>query len=58
MFLSEIAPVNFRGAAGTFNQFVLVFAILLSQVLGLPEVMGTTELWPYLLGMIIKMLIF
>ncbi|CAH8527799.1 unnamed protein product [Schistosoma rodhaini] len=51
MFLSEIAPVNFRGAAGTFNQFVIVSAILLSQVLSLPEVMGTTELWPYLLAL-------
>ncbi|CAH8483852.1 unnamed protein product [Schistosoma turkestanicum] len=51
MFLSEIAPVDFRGAAGTFNQLVIVSAILLSQVLGLPEVMGTTELWPYLLAL-------
>ncbi|CAH8525908.1 unnamed protein product [Heterobilharzia americana] len=51
MYLSEIAPVTLRGAAGTFNQFVIVCAILLSQVLGLPEIMGTSELWPYLLGL-------
>ncbi|VDQ04398.1 unnamed protein product [Trichobilharzia regenti] len=52
MYLSEIAPVSFRGAAGTLNQLVVVCAILLSQVLGLPEVMGTDELWPYLLALV------
>ncbi|CAH8840012.1 unnamed protein product [Trichobilharzia szidati] len=53
MYLSEIAPVSFRGAAGTLNQLVVVCAILLSQLLGLPEVMGTDELWPYLLALCI-----
>ncbi|KAH8859733.1 Solute carrier family 2, facilitated glucose transporter member 3 isoform 3 [Schistosoma japonicum] len=53
MYLSEIAPVSFRGAAGTLNQFVIVIGILLSQILGLPQVMGTAELWPYLLALCI-----
>nr|CAH8839196.1 unnamed protein product [Trichobilharzia regenti] len=50
-YLSEIAPLSSRGAAGTMNQFVIVFAILLSQILGLSQVMGTETLWPYLLGL-------
>ncbi|KAK4469240.1 hypothetical protein MN116_006812 [Schistosoma mekongi] len=53
MYLSEIAPVSFRGVAGTLNQFVIVIGILLSQILGLPKVMGTAELWPYLLALCI-----
>lgn len=28
----------------------VVTAILLSQILGLKEIMGTAERWPYLLG--------
>lgn len=49
-YLSEIAPVKSRGAAGVMNQFVTVLAILLSQVLGLSQVMGTDKFWPFLLG--------
>ncbi|VDQ04058.1 unnamed protein product [Trichobilharzia regenti] len=52
-YLSEIAPLSSRGAAGTMNQFVIVFAILLSQILGLSQVMGTETLWPYLLALLI-----
>ncbi|CAH8503396.1 unnamed protein product [Heterobilharzia americana] len=40
-YLSEVAPPESRGAAGIVNQIVTVFAILLSQVLGLPQVMIT-----------------
>ncbi|CAH8525742.1 unnamed protein product [Heterobilharzia americana] len=50
-YLSEVAPPESRGAAGIVNQIVTVFAILLSQVLGLPQVMGTRILWPFLLGL-------
>ncbi|CAH8512159.1 unnamed protein product [Schistosoma margrebowiei] len=50
-YLSEIAPVKSRGAAGVMNQFVTVLAILLSQALGLSQVMGTDKFWPFLLGL-------
>ncbi|KAK4469667.1 hypothetical protein MN116_007196 [Schistosoma mekongi] len=50
-YLSEIAPIKARGVAGIMNQFVTVLAILLSQVLGLSQIMGTDKLWPFLLGL-------
>ncbi|VDK32188.1 unnamed protein product [Dibothriocephalus latus] len=53
VYLAEIAPVNIRGAAGIVHQLAVVIAILVSQVLGLTEVMGTATLWPYLLGLTI-----
>ena len=51
VYLSEVAPINLRGAAGTINQFAIVLAILISEILGLDNVMGNSALWPYLLGM-------
>ncbi|CAH8488028.1 unnamed protein product [Schistosoma turkestanicum] len=50
-YLSEIAPLKSRGAAGITNQFVTVLAILLSQILGLSQIMGNDKLWPFLLGL-------
>ena len=35
------------------NQLALVFGILLSNVLGIKEVLGTTNLWPVLVGLIL-----
>ncbi len=51
VYLSEIAPVSIRGASGIMHQLAIVSAILISQILGLRELMGTAELWPYLLGL-------
>jgi len=50
MYLSEIAPVNLRGAIGTVYQLIITISILISQVLGSQKVMGNDTLWPYLLG--------
>lgn len=50
MYLTEIAPLNFRGVFGSVNQFVLVGAILVSQFLGLPYILGSVEYWPLLFG--------
>jgi MFS family permease len=50
LYLSEIAPKNLRGAAGTLNQLAIVIGILLTNVMGLPQIFGTSELWPYLIG--------
>ena len=38
MYLSEVAPVNLRGALGTLNQFGIVSGLLISQILGLEMV--------------------
>ena len=50
MYLSEIAPVNLRGLAGTLNQLFLVIGNLFANVSGLPQLFGTTNLWPVLGG--------
>ncbi|XP_065584512.1 solute carrier family 2, facilitated glucose transporter member 1-like [Artemia franciscana] len=50
MYLSEISPVNLRGAVGTVYQLVLTISILISQILGMENIMGTEVLWPYLLA--------
>lgn len=50
MYLAEIAPIAYRGALGTMNQLIIVLAILLSEILGLPQVFGSATLWPLLLG--------
>ncbi|XP_033096081.1 glucose transporter type 1-like isoform X2 [Anneissia japonica] len=51
MYLSEIAPFNLRGGIGVLNQLGVTFGILLSQVLGLTEILGTQTLWGILLGL-------
>lgn len=50
MYLSEIAPTSLRGFAGVFNQLAITAGVLVSQILGLDVVLGTNELWPYVLG--------
>ena len=49
-YLSEIAPMTLRGALGTVNQLGVTVGLLLSQVLGLPLILGTKDGWPFLLG--------
>ncbi|XP_069946934.1 solute carrier family 2, facilitated glucose transporter member 1-like isoform X3 [Cherax quadricarinatus] len=51
MYLSEIAPVNLRGAIGTAYQLVLTISILFSQIMGLESILGTMDLWPILLAL-------
>ncbi|XP_054271345.1 solute carrier family 2, facilitated glucose transporter member 1-like isoform X1 [Macrosteles quadrilineatus] len=58
MYLSEIAPVHLRGAVGTTYQLVLTISILISQILGLSSMLGTEDLWPYLLAVIVLPAIF
>jgi len=41
MFLSEIAPFNYRGAFGTLHQLLVTGGIFLSSVFGLKELLGT-----------------
>lgn len=50
MYLTEIATINLRGALGTVSQLGVTIGLLLSQVLGLKEILGTKELWPFLFG--------
>lgn len=40
MYLTEIAPVNIRGAMGIAHQFALTCGILLSNVFGIRQLLG------------------
>lgn len=51
MYLTEISPNHLRGAVGTIYQLVITISILISQVLGIPQVLGTAEFWPFLFAM-------
>lgn len=50
MYISEIAPLNLRGGLGTVNQLAVTVGLLLSQVLGIEQILGTDDGWPILLG--------
>jgi len=51
MYVSEIAPLTLRGGLGTVNQLGVTIGILLSQILGIEEILGTDDGWPVLLGL-------
>ena len=50
IYLTEIAPKNMRGLFNTINQMSIVFGILATYSFGLPQLLGSKENWPYLLG--------
>lgn len=52
MYISEIAPLNLRGGLGTVNQLAVTTGLLISQILGIEQILGTDEGWPLLLGKI------
>uniref|UniRef100_A0A0K8TFG6 Major facilitator superfamily (MFS) profile domain-containing protein n=2 Tax=Lygus hesperus TaxID=30085 RepID=A0A0K8TFG6_LYGHE len=48
MYISEIAPLNLRGGLGTVNQLAVTTGMLISQILGIDEILGTDDGWPVL----------
>jgi len=50
MYLTEVAPVNLRGAMGVIHQFALTCGILCSQISGIKQILGSDQLWPFLLA--------
>jgi MFS family permease len=50
MYLTEISPINLRGSLGSSNQLLITTGILVSQVLGLPYLLGNKDRWPYIFG--------
>ncbi|XP_039285951.1 glucose transporter type 1 isoform X20 [Nilaparvata lugens] len=53
MYISEIAPLNLRGGLGTVNQLAVTIGLLISQILGIEQILGTDDGWPLLLGLAI-----
>lgn len=51
MYINELSPVQIRGSIGVLFQLGVTSSILLSQVLGLPEIFGNSSYWPLLLGL-------
>ncbi|XP_035658021.1 solute carrier family 2, facilitated glucose transporter member 5-like [Branchiostoma floridae] len=50
MYVAEVTPPNLRGALGTAPPVFFTTGILVSQILGLPQILGSEGRWPYLLG--------
>ncbi|CAG0913380.1 unnamed protein product [Notodromas monacha] len=51
MYISEISPLNLRGGLGVVNQLAVTIGLLLSQILGIEQILGTASGWPILLGL-------
>lgn len=49
MYLSELAPIQFRGSMATCMELGVTFGLLIAQVVSLEEVLGTTNDWHYCL---------
>ncbi len=43
IYLYELAPQNLRGITGTLNQLHIVIGILVSNILGLPQLLGNNN---------------
>ncbi len=48
MYLSELPPQNWRGFSGVIFQLFITIGLLVTNICGLPNLLGTDELWPYL----------
>lgn len=58
LYMVEIPPTHIRGTLGGLHQFFIVLAILISQILGHPKVLGNELYWPYLFGIGIIPIVF
>ncbi|XP_064642899.1 solute carrier family 2, facilitated glucose transporter member 1-like [Lineus longissimus] len=50
LYMTEMAPVNIRGAMGVVHQVAMTIGILVSQLFGLDQIMGNENSWHYLLA--------
>ncbi|KAE9552287.1 hypothetical protein FO519_004504 [Halicephalobus sp. NKZ332] len=46
MYLTEVSPINLRGTLGSLHQLLVTISILVSQIFGLPYLLGNNEHWP------------
>ncbi|KAI8521450.1 Solute carrier 2, facilitated glucose transporter member 5 [Branchiostoma belcheri] len=50
MYLAEVSPTSLRGGISVMHQGMLTVGILLAQILGLEQILGSDTLWPVLLA--------
>lgn len=50
MYLTEIAPLKLRGAVGVLCQLGITCGVLMGQIAGLDNVLGTIESWNVMLA--------
>ncbi len=48
LYLSELPPQNWRGFSGVIFQLFITIGLLITNICGLPKLLGTADLWPYL----------
>lgn len=53
LYLNEISPQNLRGLVGTLNQFGIVLGIMITNIAGIPTLLGSDDLWPILVGLMV-----
>lgn len=46
MYLMEISPIRYRGAAGTTHQIAVAFSDWISLLCGMPNMLGNERWWP------------
>lgn len=51
MYVGEVSPTPLRGAFGTLHQLGVVVGILIAQIFGLENLLGSQKLWPLLLAL-------
>lgn len=49
-YLNEVAPAALRGSCGVLNQLCITIGIVTSQVLGFRQILGTEDLWEFILA--------
>ncbi len=50
MYVNDVSPTHVRGAFGVFHQLFITIGILVSSVLSMDTLLGTTSLWRILYG--------
>lgn len=50
-YLSEISPAALRGQTGVIHQLCITIGIMIAQLFGLRQILGSLDLWHYLLAM-------
>lgn len=51
IYSNECSPINVRGLVGIFSQVSCILGIIAANILGLPSLLGTSDLWPVLMSL-------